>query len=56
MYIDLALWVAGVNGPAALVMTEGNKIAHRAVLLPSDTEIAEQQHADGFFAQPTECA
>jgi hypothetical protein len=41
---------------AAPVMTEGNKAAHRTVLLLSDTEIAERHYADGFFAQPTESA
>jgi hypothetical protein len=67
MNIDLALWVAVMLGspysrldidarPAAPVIFEGNKAAPRAVLLPSDTEIAERQHADGFFAQPSECA
>jgi hypothetical protein len=45
-----------VNGQAAPVMTEGNKAAHRTVLLPLDTEITEQHYADGFFAQPTESA
>jgi hypothetical protein len=56
MYIDLAAWVAGVNGLTAPVMLRGIKPHTALSCLLSDTEIAERQHADGFFARPTECA
>ena len=50
MNIDLALWVAGVNGPAAPVVLRGIKPRTAQSCFQSDTEIAERHYADGFFA------